>query len=245
MRRIAIAAVKGGTGRTTTAVSLAHALALSGRQVLLVDCDPRRHTALHFGIAAERGLSAFLQGGRVRAVEVRRGLRVLDSGGPALEQLETHLGEWPRGEERLHRVFAGMTGADYVLFDCPAHFGPLQRSAVHAADEVLLPVSADFLGLASVTPALLAIAMLRGQVEAARPTRLLTTFADLSLASAREAEARLAEEFAPRLLQTRIRASDSLRAAPGRHGTVFDSDPLSRGAHDYAFLAEEIASLAA
>jgi chromosome partitioning protein len=245
VRRITIAAAKGGTGKTTTAVTLAHALALAGHQVLLVDCDPRRHAALHFGIVPERGLTAFLQGGRARAVEVRRGLRVLDSGGADLQQLEAHLGEWPRGEEKLRRSLATITDADYVLFDCPAHFGPLQRSAVHAAEEILLPLGADFLGLASLEPALAAIAAARPNNEASRPPRILATFCDVGLQSARDAEAKLAEGFPSQLLQTRIRTSESLRAAAGHHGTVFDSDPLSRGAHDYAFLAEEIAALAA
>jgi chromosome partitioning protein len=245
VRRIAIAAAKGGTGKTTTAVSLAHAMALAGNRVLLVDCDPRRHASLHFGIAPERGLTAFLQGGRARAVEVRRGLRILDSGGPALEQLESHLNEWPAGEEKLRRVFATFRDADYILFDCPAHFGALQRSAILAADEILLPVCSDFLGLSSVEAALAAIAAARQGRESERPSRLMATFADASLASSREAEARLGEAYGSRLLQTRIRTSDSLRIAPGRHGSVFDSDPLSRGAHDYAFLAEEILGLAA
>jgi chromosome partitioning protein len=245
VKRIAIAAAKGGTGKTTTAVSLAHALALAGNQVLLVDCDARRHAALHFGIVPERGLTAFLQGGRARAVEVRQGLRVLDSGGIDLGQLETHLGEWPRGEEKLRRLLATCGEADYVVFDCPSHFGPLQRSIVHAADEIVVPLGVDFLALASLEPALAAIAGARSGREPARPVRIVATFCDAALASAREAEAQLAARFPELLLQTRIRTSDSLRVAAGHHGSVFDTDPLSRGAHDYAFLAEELTSLAA
>ncbi len=245
MRRIAIAAAKGGTGKTTTAVSLAHALVLAGREVLLVDCDARRHAALHFQIAPERGLTAYLQGGRARAVEVRRGLRILDSGGAALAQLEAHLGGWPGGEEKLRRAFEGSLEADFVLFDCPAHFGPLQRAAIRAAGEILLPASCDFLGLASVEPALAAIEAARKEADAPCAVRLVATFADCGSPSAHEVEAGLVERFAEQLFQTRIRICDSLRAAVGRRGTVFDSDPLSRGAHDYAFLAEELLASAA
>lgn len=245
MRRIAIAAVKGGTGRTTTAVTVAHALVLAGARVLVVDCDPRRHAALYFGLQPERGLRALLQGGRARAIEVRRGLRLLDSGGLALERLEANLSEWSRGEDKLRRVLASLDDADYVLFDCPAHFGPLQRGAVQTADEVLLPVGADHLSRLGIQPALEAVIALRGEAETRRPARLVLTFASAADASARDVESRLCAEFPSRLLQTRIRTSESLRAAPGGQGTVFDADPLSMGAHDYAFLAEEIASLAA
>jgi chromosome partitioning protein len=45
---ITIASLKGGVGKTTTAIHLAHALALQGHQTLLVDSDPSRHTSRFF-----------------------------------------------------------------------------------------------------------------------------------------------------------------------------------------------------
>jgi len=41
MRKIAILNFKGGTGKTTTAINLSHALALESQNVLVVDCDPQ------------------------------------------------------------------------------------------------------------------------------------------------------------------------------------------------------------
>ena len=90
-------AARGGSGKTTTAVTLAHGLALAGRRVLLVDCDPRRDAALHFGLAPEPGLAAWLRNRPARALEVRAGLRVLDSGGAALEEFDTY---WARTRAR-------------------------------------------------------------------------------------------------------------------------------------------------
>jgi len=46
MRKIAILNFKGGTGKTTTAVNLCHALALKRQNVLVIDCDPQGSVAV-------------------------------------------------------------------------------------------------------------------------------------------------------------------------------------------------------
>jgi len=51
MRKIAILNFKGGTGKTTTAVNLSHALALKCQNVLVVDCDPQGSIADCLGIS--------------------------------------------------------------------------------------------------------------------------------------------------------------------------------------------------
>ena len=55
--------MKGGTGKTTTAVNIAHGFSLSGRRVLLIDCDPQRNAAVTFGVEAEKGLAELLTTG--------------------------------------------------------------------------------------------------------------------------------------------------------------------------------------
>jgi len=233
MRRVAIAALKGGTGKTTTAVSLAHALALGGQRVLLIDCDPRRQASQTFGLAPEPGLAAWLQGRPARAIEVRAGLRVLDSGGAALAQFERTLAASPHAAACLRHALDTVTDTDWVLVDCGPGAGALQDLVLGACDEILLPVGADYLALAQAGEWVDTLEM------AARRVRLLATFAAAGSASNREIERVLAERFAALTLQTRISDADGLRCAPARRGTIFDSEPLSRSALEYALLAEE------
>lgn len=246
MRRIAITGARGGSGKTTTAVTVAHGLALAGQRVLLVDCDPRRDAALHFGLAAEPGLAAWLRGRPARALEVRAGLRVLDSGGAALEELETVLGADAGEEYRLRRALDSVGDADVVILDCPAGFGPLVRSVLRAAHEVLVVASADYLGLSAAAPLLERIARLTGAGDGPpRMLGVLPTLYDAKAPSAAEVDLLLAQHHAGRVLQTRIALCDALRAAPARRGTIFDSEPLSRAALDFAQLTEEVLAAAA
>ena len=228
MRRIAITAARGGSGKTTTAVSLAHGLALAGQRVLLVDCDPRRDAALHFGLAPEAGLASWLRGRPARAIEVRAGLRVLDSGGPALEELETVLGADAGEEYRLRRALDSVADADVVILDCPAGFGPLVRSALRAAHEVLVVASADYLGLCAATSLLERIA---------RPSPAPAMSGCAFSGCCRHCSERLrgecsrcgrvlAQQHAGRILQTRIALCDALRAAPARRGTISTPSPF-------------------
>ena len=56
MTILTIANQKGGVGKTTTAVTLAHGLAMAGQNTLLVDLDPQGHVAFALGVDKAPGL---------------------------------------------------------------------------------------------------------------------------------------------------------------------------------------------
>ena len=62
MRKIAVAMAKGGVGKTTTAVNLAHGLSMLGHRVLLVDCDTQGQTSKFLGVKPQYGLYEFITG---------------------------------------------------------------------------------------------------------------------------------------------------------------------------------------
>jgi len=118
MRKIAIMTLKGGTGKTTTAVNVAHGLSLSGKRVLLIDCDPQRSISSTFGVESESGLDKLLLTGDVEILQVRDNLFVIDSGGRGLAEVEMKLGFQRDGKMRLSNALRYLKGCDYVICDC-------------------------------------------------------------------------------------------------------------------------------
>ena len=107
MRKIAVAMAKGGVGKTTPAVNLAHGLSLAGHRVLIVDCDTQGQTAKFLGVTPPYGLYEFITGTDARGNPVakketlfpaRENLWLL-AGGINLVELKNWLGEQPREEE--------------------------------------------------------------------------------------------------------------------------------------------------
>jgi chromosome partitioning protein len=244
MKKLAIMTMKGGTGKTTTAISLAHGLSLSGRRVLLIDCDPQRSVAVSLGLSAERGLADLLATGDVDIVQVRDNLFVIDSGGRRLAEVELRLGAREHRERRLSDALKHLKGCDYVLCDCSPSLNLININALAYCDEVIIPVSMDYLaasGADQTTEIIEEICSLNSR----RPItfKILPTFYDSRTRLSARVLEDLRQRFGEKVLGTIIRVNAAIREAPGENRTIFEHAPLSRGAFDYYHLTEEIIEL--
>ncbi len=152
MRKLAIAMAKGGVGKTTTAVNLAHGLSMLGHRVLLVDCDTQGQTSKFLGVKPTHGLYEFVtgrdkNGDFISKTEVifpcRKNLWLL-AGGIGLVELKNWLGEQPRDVRQtiLGKVLVPKQGTlDYLIFDCAPGWDVLSVNILMAVDEVLCPVA--------------------------------------------------------------------------------------------------------
>ncbi len=152
MRKIAVAMAKGGVGKTTTAVNLAHVLALQGQRVLLVDCDTQAQVSKFLGIKPPFGMYEFVTGKDPNGNPVtkqeavfaaRRNLWVLD-GGIGLVELKNWLGEQPADQRHtyLNRTLVPKGDhLDFIIFDCAPGWDVLSVNVLMAAEEVLCPVA--------------------------------------------------------------------------------------------------------
>lgn len=134
--KIAVAARKGGVGKTTLTVALASIFAHRGKRVLVIDCDPQSNAAFALGAnATAPGTAELLLGEKPEPLGTdAEGLQVLP-GGPRLED---------RQVSRLDSLDLShaikMFPHDVILFDCPPGNDHLERFAVRAANAGLAVV---------------------------------------------------------------------------------------------------------
>lgn len=137
--KTAFANLKGGAGKTTSAVSIADLLSNRGH-VLVLDLDPQGTLSAW---TAERTESAReLLTGDFRPSEhvlpVQEGLDVI----PSNRSLERATEKRPSElASRLERLWSAISGYDHVLIDTPPQAGELVTAALLSADDVLCPVA--------------------------------------------------------------------------------------------------------
>jgi chromosome partitioning protein len=240
LKKIGIITSKGGTGKTTTAINLAHGLALNGKRVLLIDCDAQRNVSVAFDVRGKRHLGNLLQNGQVEIVRVRRNLHIIDSGGRDLAETEMMLAGKRNRESRLGHALRNLKGCDVVICDCSPTINLININALIYVDEVIIPVSMDFLAQEGARQTLEIVNEINDHaLNRTEVMGILPTFYDGRTRLSREVLDNLRSHFAERVFETVIRTNTSLREAPSFKRTIFEHSPMSRGAYDYYRLTEE------
>jgi len=240
MHRIAVITSKGGTGKTTTSINLAHGLALCGLKVLLVDCDAQRNAAIAFDVAPERTLCTLLRDGEVDVVRARDNLYVIDSGGRELAEIEMLLANRSSRERRLELALKNLHGCDVVICDCSPTVNLININAIAYADRVVIPVSMDYLAQQGARQTLEIVEEINHSAYSRTEVMgILPTFFDARTRLSSEVLEGLRERFGDLVFDSVIRVNTSLREAPGFNQTIFEYSPMSRGAYDYYQLTEE------
>ncbi len=245
-RVIAVCNQKGGSGKTTTAVNLAAALAEDGRRVLLVDCDPQANATVAMGIdyeAPEVSLAEVLGGAPLTldGLTGAFGVCVLPSHPNALANVSRGLSAERGDQLRLREVLAPvLPHFDFAFLDCPPSLSLLTVAALSAATELLVPAPPEFLSLEGVAQLLDTVDVIRKRFNPGlRCLGLLPVRVDSRPRSTAVVLDRLAA-FGEPVFDARVRKTVRLSDAPGAGMPVTAYDPKSAGAEDYRAAAQEV-----
>ena len=146
-RRIAVMNQKGGTGKTTTTVSLAHGLAMAGHKTLIVDMDSQGNVGVCLGRDGTLNLYHLLVDNaepKSAIISARPNLDLLPSNN-LLAKVEVHLAHVQQPHKVLRNRFKEIVDYDYIVLDCGPSLSLLNQNALYFADQVLIPVACDYL----------------------------------------------------------------------------------------------------
>jgi chromosome partitioning protein len=244
-RRIQIQNFKGGVGKTTTSVNLAHGLALKGHRVLLIDLDHQGNATTGLGVAVENGLPTLYHVLKEdlpfqnAILETRENLWLLPSNATTAVA-ENHLNSLPARELQLREKLAASDGFDYIILDCPASLNILHNNALLYADELLLPIGPEKWAYDGARQILESAARLAKYYNhQPRILGALPTMLDRRLAITGEMMDLLHFSFGDKVLPA-IRSDATLKNAQKNSKTIFEFAPNSKGAVDYKNLVSVI-----
>jgi chromosome partitioning protein len=244
-RIISVLNQKGGVGKTTTTLNLSHGLALKGYEVLVIDLDPQAQLTNCLGMV--RRDVAGIERALLHAeplinltYPMRDNLRLVPAGA-GLGDVET-LSEGGANRGRLLRdALQGERGKyHFILLDCPPSSSLLAVNAIFASDEILIPMTGDYLALQGM-------AYLMGTLrnfEKALGHKLkqwvvMSRFQPKRRLS-QDVLSKLIEHFPGRVLQTQIGESVMLAESPSFGKSIFEYKPTSKPAQEYETLVEDL-----
>jgi len=171
MRTIVVVNQKGGTGKTTTAVTLAHYLALRGTPTLIIDTDTQGHVAVALGIKKGPGIKRLIDraaNGLTDPLPITNARPNLDAilSDQTTRNAKRTLAAMDFRESVLQKALAEVGDRyDVAVVDCAPSADVLHISALVAATDILIPTRLDHLAVDGVNEVLKTIAQIRECAE--------------------------------------------------------------------------------
>lgn len=247
MKKIAVINQKGGVGKSTHSVNLSYELANIGKKTLLIDLDPQAHSSGIFSDMTNDYTinnlfsdSMFDPKQAINHAKVRNkkidNLFIIRSNiqfAKTVEQVSSRI----HREKILHNHIKKLD-FDYTFFDCPPNLGVITINAIYAADFILIPITYD-------KGALDGMADLIGTIREVKENNNENYMVLRNEFDVRNKQTNLyingeLELFKEKLLNTKIRKSESINQARIADEPIQIYDPQSNGTLDYKDLSLEL-----
>jgi len=246
---VAIANQKGGVGKTTTAINLAAALSLRGKQTLLIDLDPQGNSTLSFVQRETLTVSAYEAFANpdctlsdvIVPADRQENLSLVPAR-ISLAKLEARLVGELDAHFRLKDLLAPLAKQyPYVVIDCPPTLGLLTVNALVAASHLLIPIQSSYFALEGTDDLLDTIEKVRTRANPRlKILGVLITMLDRRTSLGRDIQTQINKVFGKKVFRTVISKNVRLEESPASRESIFSYAPGSKGASDYYSLCEEV-----
>ncbi|MDD5760798.1 MAG: ParA family protein [Candidatus Pacebacteria bacterium] len=245
---IAICNQKGGVGKTTTTINLGAYLAAFGKNVLLIDFDAQSNTTSGLGFDYKKLkktiYNLLISNESPQEIICKTSVFGLDllPASPDLIGAQVELNHFSNKEFRLAQVLSSLKPYyDYTLIDLPPSLGILTINGLAAADQVLIPIQAEYYALEGLSQLITTIDLIRRNLE--KDLRILgaiLTLYDKRNRLDRIVAKHIRRNFPGYIFNIEIPRNVSLAEAPSFGKPIIQYNPYSEGARAYRQLAQEL-----
>lgn len=247
MKIVTICNQKGGVGKTTTAITLASFLALSGKKTLLVDLDPQGNSTSGLGID-KRSLEFSVYHALMDATKAQetvistqlQNLFLLPSN-IHLTGAEVELVNEIGRESKLKKALNPLQGSyEFAIIDCPPSLGLLTLNALTASNSVIVPIQCEFYAMEGLGQLIKTIDLVRDNLNQNLELEgILMTMADHRTNLTDQVIKEVRTHFGDKVYKTIIPRSIKMSEAPGFGKPIMLYDKNCVGCKKYEEFTQE------
>lgn len=246
-RVIAIANQKGGVGKTTTAINLAHNITLADQTCLLVDIDPQANASSGLGITpddkagvyplltesktAEQSILSSLFSG----LDVLPACSLLSDLASTSGAISIEANALKSGLSRINRHY------NYILIDCPPAWGIFSLNALVAASSIIIPIQCEYFAMEGLSQMLNIVKKVQREYNPElRVEGVVLTMHDNNLQFSREVVAEVTKHLPELVYKTVVPRDVSLAESSSFGQPIMVYSPTACGARGYIEITREI-----
>jgi len=241
LKVITVCTQKGGTAKTTTAISLGAGLVRAGKRVLLLDLDSSRDLTKSMGIFNNN--LEYTSDYVINGKSIKKAIIKLDNGlhiVPGSNKLIGTIIGLKKTDLLNHAVNDIRYNYDYMIIDTAPSISVLTIGSLKVSDLILLCFQPEYLPLTGIKDLIDIIDTQKEKYRINPKIKILVTMYDQRKLLHKEAVKSIKKHFKSDVLKTLIRTCVSLAEAPSHFKTIYEYSPLSHASQDYQALTEEI-----